>query len=71
MVKNMHERGGCEEGFEYSGCCCRGGHHGHGHFQRRFMTKTEKIEKLEKYAQDMKNELTAVQERLKELKGRK
>jgi|CryGeyStandDraft_7_1057128.scaffolds.fasta_scaffold24432_5 FtsZ-binding cell division protein ZapB len=35
------------------------------------MTKTEKIEKLEKYAQDMKNELTAVQERLKELKGRK
>ena len=35
------------------------------------MTKAEKIEKLENYVQDMKNELAAVQERIKELKGSK
>ena len=67
----MYERCGSEENHGYYGCCCRGGHHDHGHFARRFMTKAEKIEKLENYVQDLKNELAAVQERIKELKGSK
>ena len=32
------------------------------------MTKAEKIEKLENYIEELKNELAGVQERLKELK---
>jgi FtsZ-binding cell division protein ZapB len=46
------------------------GHHGHG-FARRFMTKAEKIEKLESYIEQLKNELAGVQERLRELKANK
>jgi hypothetical protein len=67
----MHEGCSFEEDHEYCECCCRGGHHDHRHFARRFMTKAEKIEKLENYVQDLKNELAAVQERIKELKGSK
>jgi FtsZ-binding cell division protein ZapB len=35
------------------------------------MTKAEKMEKLESYAEELKNELAAVQERIKELKTSK
>lgn len=35
------------------------------------MTKEEKIAKLENYVQDLKNELAAVQERIKQLKAGK
>jgi hypothetical protein len=38
--------------------------HEHG---RKFLTKTEKIEKLKKYQQDLINEQQAVQEKIKEL----
>ncbi|MFQ6064075.1 MAG: hypothetical protein ACE5L6_01230 [Candidatus Bathyarchaeia archaeon] len=41
--------------------------HRHPH-RRRFLTKEEKIEKLENYAEELKKELTAVEERIKELK---
>lgn len=66
----MHEEHSCEENRGHGECCCREGHHRHGHFTRRFMTKAEKIEKLEQYTQDLKNELAAVQEHIKELKGK-
>jgi hypothetical protein len=52
-------------------CGCGEGHHGHGRFaRRRFLTKEERIQKLENYADDLKKELSAVQERIKELKGK-
>jgi len=42
--------------------------HGHPH-RRRFLTKEEKIERLEGYAEELKKELVAVQEQIKELKS--
>jgi hypothetical protein len=65
----MHDQCGCRTHHENGECGC--GHHGYGHFKRHFMTKTEKIEKLENYAQDLKNEIAAVTERIKELKSSK
>jgi len=66
----MHKKYGFEEDYGQGECCCRRGHHGHGRFTRHFMTKAEKIEKLESYLEDLKNEIAAVQERIKELKGK-
>jgi len=53
-------------------CGCGSRHHGegHGHMRRRrFLTKAEKIERLQNYAEELKKELAAVQERIKELKS--
>jgi len=61
-VKNMQEEHGEHQGH---GKHC---HHRYGHFNRRFLTKEEKIKKLEEYAQELKNELVGVEERIKELK---
>lgn len=36
---------------------------------RRFFTETEKVERLENYAEDLKKELEAVEEQIKELKS--
>ena len=49
-------------------CCCgpNGQEEGHGH-KRRLLTKAEKIEKLTKYAETLKKELTAVEEHIQEL----
>ena len=59
---------------EESDCDCGcGSHHReewHGHMRRRrFLTKVEKIERLQNYAEELKKELTAVQEQIRELKG--
>jgi len=54
------------------GCGCGPHHHVglHGHLhKRRFLTKAEKIERLQNYAEELKKELAAVQERLNELKS--
>lgn len=54
------------------GCGCGPHHHRewHGHHRkRRFLTKQEKIERLQNYAEELKKELAAVQERMKELKS--
>jgi len=49
-------------------CGCEA-HHEHGRFHvRRFLTKEEKTKKLENYAEELKKELAAVEERIKELK---
>jgi len=53
-------------------CGCGSRHHGegHGHMRRRrFLTKAEKIERLQNYVEELKKEMTAVQERIKELKS--
>jgi hypothetical protein len=59
-----------EEHHGFGGRCWREGHHGYEQFTRRFLTKEEKIKKLEEYTQELKNELAAVQERIKELKAK-
>ena len=61
-------------------CCCdppyRKWKHGHGHgyghehgHRRRFFTKAEKAEKLKSYAEELRKELTAVEEHIKELQS--
>ena len=61
-------------------CCCgqsyrdgkhgQGYGHGHGHGHgRRFFTKAEKAEKLKSYAEELKKELKAVEEHIKELQS--
>jgi len=58
------------------GCRCSSGHQkrghemgcGHGH-GRRFLTKEEQAEKLKNYAEELRKELAAVEERIKELKS--
>jgi len=42
--------------------------HEHGH-ARRFLTKAEKAENLKKYAEELRKELAAVEEHIKELKS--
>jgi hypothetical protein len=50
----------------YCGC----GMHGHGdEYRRRFLTKAEKIEKLKGYVDELKKELKAVEEKIKEMQG--
>ena len=47
------------------GCGCEPDHEeGHG---RRFLTEAERIEKLKNYAEELKKELEAVQEHVREL----
>jgi hypothetical protein len=36
---------------------------------RRFLTRTEKVEKLKEYAEDLRKELAAVDEHIKELES--
>lgn len=50
------------------GCCCGSSHHGPEH-GRRFLTKAEKREKLKNYAEELRKELKAVEEHIKELEG--
>lgn len=61
---------------EAQDCCgIRVVHHGHhgagccGIPQRRFMTKKEKHETLEKYRDQLRNELQGVEERISDLGG--
>lgn len=49
----------------HGGCGC--GAHG-SEFQRRFYGKEEKLGKLEKYLSDLKKEVKAVEELIKEIK---
>ena len=55
--------------------CCRSHHgdpHGRGQgyrYRRRFLTEAEKAARLKNYATELKKELTAVEEHIKELEG--
>jgi hypothetical protein len=49
-------------------CGC-GPYHQEERHGRRFLTKAERIEKLKSYAEELKKELTAVEEHIKELSG--
>jgi hypothetical protein len=53
----------------HCGCGCGADYEeGHKH-GRRFLTKAEKLEKLKSYAEELRKELTAVEENIKELKS--
>jgi hypothetical protein len=63
---------------KHHGCKCHTGHHGHtargthgckcgAGYHRRFLTKAEIKERLEKYAENLELELEAVKEKLQEL----
>jgi hypothetical protein len=66
----MDEECGCETHHrtheDYCGC----GMHREGHgYRRRFFTKAEKLEKLKGYAEELKNELKGVEEKIKEMQS--
>ncbi|MFC1486140.1 hypothetical protein ACFLRN_00395 [Thermoproteota archaeon] len=48
-------------------CCCGSDCQDYGHGSRKVLTKTERIEKLKNYAEELKKELVAVEENIKEL----
>jgi hypothetical protein len=50
------------------GCGCGGRHDHHGYRGRRFFTKEERVKDLGEYAEDLRKELAAVEEQIKELK---
>lgn len=52
--RHRHNHGHC--------CCC-------GHMERRYLTRKEEIELLERYLDDLRKEIEAVEERLRELRG--
>ena len=66
----MDDECGCDmhHGRHDSYCCCS--MHGHEHgYRRRFLTKAEKTEKLKDYAEELKKELKAVEEKIKEMQS--
>ncbi len=63
----MDEECGCamHHGRHHGYCGC--GMHGHEHgYRRRFLTRAEKTEKLKHYAEELRKELKAVEEKIKE-----
>ncbi len=48
-------------------CCCGSNCYNHGHGYRKVLTKAEKVEKLKNYAEELKKELSAVEEHIKQL----
>lgn len=45
-------------------CCCHG-----GGFRRQVLTKQERLARLEAYLKDLQEEVKAVEERIREIKG--
>lgn len=66
----MDEECGCGGHHQRHEDSCGCGMHGHGHeHRRRFFSKAEKIEKLKNYADELKKELKAVEEEIKEMQA--
>ena len=66
----MNDECGCgmHHGRHDSFCGCGMPGHEHG-YRRRFLTKAEKTEKLKNYAEELKKELKAVEEKIKEMQS--
>jgi len=66
----MNDECGCsmhhERHHDYCGCGMHGDEHG---YRRRFLTEAEKTEKLKNYAEELKKELEAVEEKIKEMQS--
>jgi hypothetical protein len=68
----MNEECGCGMHHHRREDPCGCGMHGYGHgYRRRFFTKAEKVEKLKSYAEELENELKAVEEKIKEMHSQK
>jgi hypothetical protein len=63
---NSHSIGNCGQGNEGFGnkSGCQGSESG---FHRQFISRAEKIEKLEKYKEELNKELIGVEEQIKKL----
>ena len=66
----MNDECGCVvyHGRHGSHCGC-GMHRYEQGYRRRFLTKAEKTEKLKNYAEELKKELKAVEEKLEEMQS--
>jgi len=64
----MFEHGKFYRHHAYGECCQPGGFHRH-HFHRRFISREEKISRLEEYLRELQAEVRAVEEHLSELKN--
>lgn len=61
----------CRPGVKGKQNCCGHGHgrgYGHGGFRRHFISKSEEIEMLKDYKEQLRKELSGVEERIKDLK---
>ena len=66
----MDDECGCGGHHHRHGGYCGCGVHDEGHgYRRRFLTNAEKMEKLKSYADELKNELKAVEEKIKEMQS--
>lgn len=66
----MDEDCGCGMHHRRHGGYCGCGMHEDDHgYRRRFFTKAEKLEKLKSYAEELKNELKAVEEEIEEMQA--
>lgn len=66
----MDEECGCSMHHRRHESYCGCGVHGEGHGYRRcFFTKAEKVEKLKNYAEELKKELKAIEEKIKEMQS--
>jgi len=66
----MDDECGCVTHHGRHGGHCGCGMHGREHgYRRRFLTKAEKIEKLKNYTEELKKELKAVEEKIKEMQS--
>lgn len=63
LHSNKRSGHGCQCGCQ--GDCCQG--EGKGGFKRRFISKREQKQRLEKYVEDLKNELAGAEEALERL----
>lgn len=67
---HMDEECGCSMHHRRHESYCGCGVHGEGHgYRRRFFTKAEKVEKLKNYAEELKKELKAIEEKIKEMQS--
>jgi len=66
----MNDECGCalHHGRHDNYCGCGMHEHEQG-YRRRFLTKAEKTEKLKNYAEELKKELKAVEEKIKEMQS--
>lgn len=64
----MQDECGCRSHHNERDCGC--GHHGRS-FGRHFFTRAEKMEKMKHYAEELRNELKAVEEHIKEMEAKK
>lgn len=53
----------------HADCCRPGNLHNHHHFHRRFISREERISRLEEYLGELRSEAKAVEEHLAELKN--